>query len=78
MARQRRREARYPYQARVALSAADGAAMEALADQDGVAVGVLIRSAFLRVWPAEKDSRRKARQARRKASAQAGGDGAAK
>ena len=78
MARQRKREARYPYQAAVALPSEVGAALEALADQDGVAVGVLIRSAFLRGWPNEKESRRKARKSARKSAAQASGEGAAK
>ena len=73
MAKQRKRESRYPYTAGVALSAADGASLESLADQDGIAVGVLIRSAFLRGWPAEREARRKARAANRKSSGS--GDG---
>ena len=64
MAKPRKRETRYPYHRSISLSAEDGEALEAVADADGIAVGVLLRSAFRRGWPAEREARRKARAKR--------------
>ena len=52
----RRRERRYPRRYSVALEDQHGAELEALADDQGIAVGVLIRNAFRRGWPAERSA----------------------
>lgn len=77
MARIRKRGARYPYRVTLNLDAATGAALDAVAQADDLAAGVVARAAFLRGWQAEKESRRKARAATRKASGGNGGNGGA-
>ena len=60
----RRRESRYPSRLSVNLTREQAAELEREAEREQVAVGVLLREAFVSGWPRVLDRRRKARRTR--------------